>query len=468
MSGSMSELKEQDFASSLAEARSQSERARCELEKLAAEINSENSFSATFAHLMLSPAGVANELTHGAVPIKLEMLGFHLLPFLGSPGAERIDAYHISRALDALDSLFVASQRANMFAKLHHTRTSDPGARELDDLAWSVRLDAETVRGSAYPVQIAKEINETLGRFDDWFEARVGISPTRATSALLAIVSAHEAQATSWIPELLENAKSMQERFAAARKNRKKRLTDEDRVFLQMFRRGSHAGSYGYSTHLAELAADLPTTPASIQMKPPITRQEWEALLGLIGCTPAVRGKMTEPIEMIRRPLLVLSRGRVLCGAISPALDQLRAALEEIAAQDLKFVERYRTWRGEWHQGEVVRCLKRLFPPDAVYESLTYPDPDKPPGHTAELDAAVFWEPFLILVEAKSGQFRLESQLGDIGRLRSDLKNNIADAFDQVRRAARYVESHDEVRFVEKKTGRELVIRKPTSSEPTS
>jgi hypothetical protein len=107
-----------------------------------------------------------------------------------------------------------------------------------------------------------------------------------------------------------------------------------------------------------------------------------------------------------------------------------------------------------------VRLLKRIFPEDAVYESLTYPDPDKPAGHTAELDMAVWWEPFLILVEAKSGQFRLESQLGDVGRLRTDLKKNIADAFDQTQRAARYFQSHEECQFVEQNTGRRLLVRK--------
>ncbi len=186
--------------------------------------------------------------------------------------------------------------------------------------------------------------------------------------------------------------------FRAARKNSKEHLTDEDRVFLQTFGRKSHAGSFGYSTRLAEARSRFTGDPAWVQMQPPITTQEWEALCGLVGCSPEIRSKMTQPIEMIRWPLLVLSGGRVLCGAISHALDQLRIAFEEIAAGDIKFVERYRAWRGEWHHGEVVRALRRVFPPDAVYESLTYPDPDKPPGHTAELDAAVFWEPFLILV----------------------------------------------------------------------
>ena len=63
-------------------------------------------------------------------------------------------------------------------------------------------------------------------------------------------------------------------------------------------------------------------------------------------------------------------------------------------------------------------------------------------------------------MEAKSGQFRLESQLGDVGRLRTDLKKNVADAFDQAQRAARQVQSREESHFVERSTGRKLAIRK--------
>jgi len=451
---------EPDFASLLAKAEADIARVVCELEELAREVNAENLFAAVFARLFLAPAGTANEITHAAVPIKVELLAFHLVPFFGKGPDRSIDAFHISRALGALDLLFGARQRASMFRKLHHTRTSDPRTRELDDLAWSVRLDAETVRGSAYPEQIAREIRETLGRFDDWFDVHVGISPSRAVTALLAIVSAHEAKATSWFPQLVECSKSMRERFAAAHKNRKGHPTDEERLLLKMFRRGSHAASFGYSTRLAELAVDLPASAASTGMEPPMTAREWEALCRLLVCPADARAKMTDPIEMIRYPLVLLNGEKVLCGVIGHTLDQLRDAFEHVAAQDAKCADRYRDWRGEWHQHEVVRCLRRIFPADAVYESLTYPDPDKPSGHTAELDAAVFWEPFLIFVEAKSGQFRLESQLGDVGRLRTDLKKNIADAFDQALRAARYVQLCDECKFVEKDTGRELVIRK--------
>jgi hypothetical protein len=162
--------------------------------------------------------------------------------------------------------------------------------------------------------------------------------------------------------------------------------------------------------------------------------------------------------EMLLKPLFVLSDSRLLCGVPSHALDQLRNAIESVATTNAQLCERYKQRRADWHHSEVVACLKRIFPPTQVFESLSYPDPDKAPGSTAELDAAVWWNPFLLLVEAKSNQFRLESQLGDVGRLRTDLKKNVADAFAQAQRAERYVRTVENARFVEIHTGRELIV----------
>ena len=108
----------------------------------------------------------------------------------------------------------------------------------------------------------------------------------------------------------------------------------------------------------------------------------------------------------------------------------------------------------------VADCLARIFPSHSIYRNLSYPDPDRTEGSTAELDAAVLWGPFLVLVESKAKQFRLESQLGDIGRLRSDIKANVEDAFEQARRAARYVHDATTPTFTESLTGRQLAVQK--------
>jgi hypothetical protein len=108
----------------------------------------------------------------------------------------------------------------------------------------------------------------------------------------------------------------------------------------------------------------------------------------------------------------------------------------------------------------VVGYLRHLFPDGSIYKTLDYPDPVKGPGATAELDAAVVWGPFLLLVEAKAKQFRLAGQLGDVGRLRTDLKQNLEEAFDQALRARKYIESVERPVFKERETGRELILNK--------
>ncbi len=122
------------------------------------------------------------------------------------------------------------------------------------------------------------------------------------------------------------------------------------------------------------------------------------------------------------------------------------------------FSSRYEPRRSTWAHKTTVEQLLRVFPPEAVYESVSYPDPDKPSGATAELDVAVWCDPFLILAEVKAGHFRLESHLGDLPRLRTDLLKNIGDAFKQGVRAAKYVNSADQVEFRETQTGRSLKI----------
>ena len=110
-------------------------------------------------------------------------------------------------------------------------------------------------------------------------------------------------------------------------------------------------------------------------------------------------------------------------------------------------------------EGKVAEFLKRIFHERHVFVGLDYPNPDKP-GDTAEMDAAVEWGPFLLLVEAKGKQFRLLEALTDLGRLRTDLKNNVQDAFEQAERAMRFVNSTSLAVFKERKTGRDLKVNR--------
>lgn len=179
-----------------------------------------------------------------------------------------------------------------------------------------------------------------------------------------------------------------------------------------------------------------------------------------MGMTADDRSKMSDPVDVRTRPLFVLPDKRLVLVDISNGLDALWDAFERLAKADQATFDDYQRRKAEWLEGRVIGHLTKLFPSHTVYGNLTYPDPDKPEGSTAELDAAVLWGPFLVLVEAKAKQFRLESQLGDIGRLRTDIKANVEDAFDQARRAARYVNDSPTPIFTETSSGRKMEVQK--------
>jgi hypothetical protein len=151
----------------------------------------------------------------------------------------------------------------------------------------------------------------------------------------------------------------------------------------------------------------------------------------------------------------------VLLIDVSNALDVLWEKYEEIAKADQQFYDkRYQRKKAKWLEDNSIEYLLRIFPEKYLYKSLDYPDPDKSDKSTSEIDIVINWGPFLVLVEVKAKQFRMESQLGDIGRLITDVKANIEDAFEQAKRVVRYINQTSQPIFIERNTKRELEINK--------
>ena len=332
---------------------------------------------------------------------------------------------------------------------------------ELDMLLTQVRHRAETVRGEAYPPQTERRIREVQGRFDRWFEARVGIAPTQACAAIAAIVKGHvdgyNLRAEPLVRQRMEESRSM---WAAMKKEPEANLDDHARQILDRARNPRQmemlTADWIYGQTVFEY---IPTDPTGGDT-PALTADEWEALVALVGMTPEHRATMTRPLDVRDRPLYVLPDGRALIADLSTTLEATWAAFERAARADTRFYARYQKVLSGWLEEQAVAALSAVFSEDNVFSTLDYPDPDGDENATTELDAAVRWGPFLILIEAKAKQFRLAGQLGDKGRLRTDLQRNVTDAFDQALRARRYVEASDAPVFVERGTGRELVIDK--------
>ncbi|MFC2022957.1 hypothetical protein ACFLTL_02235 [Chloroflexota bacterium] len=423
------------------------------LEELLASVNAERLFVAVVANVSFGPEGSISEATHGDVPAKVETLAFHAYPFFGKSINQEITPWHINECIGYLDKILAL--------RLMIPRLPEDSAEQdaIDHIVASVRSHAEIVRGSAYPEQTTNEIISIQGHFDNWFAERVGIKPTRAQAILWSIIRIHEEVINSVMPDIRKQALSAGEYWQQIKSKPPGNRKPIEPKLVELVQDKQSADVFELVSILSAIAPEvMPINLKDIKdIKPRPILEEWEGLISLIGLTKETRLPMSETVDVRRRPLFVLPDDRVILVDISNALDVLWESYEQLAKTEEVFHSgRYRKVKTKWLEQKIVECLLTFFPPQSIYQNLAYPDPDKNDGSTAELDVAVYWDPFLILVEAKAKQFRLESQLGDVGRLRSDIKNNVEDAFDQAKRAANYIYKTPNPEFTEVSSGRRL------------
>jgi hypothetical protein len=403
---------------------------------------------AVAASISFGPEETMTEANFGTVPVKLELLAYYIYPFFGKCN-KNITPYHTNECLQSLDALL----HSYTIGEFRTESSEDPIAVVVND----VQAEARIVRGSAYPEQTSLEIEEVQGKFEDWFSKELRVGPIRAIKILKSIHQCMENKFNIYLPEIKKHAREFGDKWEEANKKRDKKTRDEQ-LMLRRFANKKAAQWYGYIEGLNEVALEaVAVDPSDItEIEPKLTKEEWEGLINLIGLTMQDRKGMVDPVEVSKRPLFVLPNGRVFFVYGSHILDLLWDRFENVA----KISPKYQKHKSEWLEKKVAEYLSKMFPLNSIHKNLTYPDPEKGDGAIAEIDFVIEWGPFLVLIEAKAKQFRMESQLGDAGRLRTDIKANVEDAFEQARRALRYIGKNPTPKFIECKSGQELIINK--------
>ena len=418
------------------------------IESIAQSVDATRLFIAVAASMSFGPAEAMTETNFGTVPVKLELLAYYLYPFFGKCD-KNITPYHTSECSQVLDTLL----RSYIFGEFRKGDQEDPIARVVND----VQARARIVRGSAYPEQTSWEIEGVQGKFEDWFSKRLQIGPIRAVKILKCIHRCIEDKFNIHLPKIKKHACELGDEWEKTNKKRGKKTKDE-KLMLRRFSNKNSAMWYGYIEGLNEVALEVATVGLSDikDIEPRVTEREWEGLIKLIGLTIQDRQGMVDPIEIRERPLFVLPNNRVFFVDGSHILDLLWVRYENAA----KTFQKYQKHKTEWLEKKIAKYLSKIFPLKNIYKNLTYPNPDRSDGSIAEVDFVIEWGPFLVLIEAKAKQFRMESQLGDAGRLRTDIKANVEDAFEQARRATRHIEKSSAPKFIECNSGQELIINK--------
>jgi hypothetical protein len=408
------------------------------------KVDAEYLFRVLIRTSMVRPVDAKPEATDDSVPSLIELGAFLLYPRFGLEGA---------RDHELVEAALAALREQNMVRPLAAAFNVNHVENEFLDIQVHLRLHAEGVRGDAYPYQAQQRIQEVQGKFDQWFATKVNIGPLRAIKLVNTFQKTVEQNLTAnqiKIGELQKQTEALMGKFD----------------HLAPAPSTSDLVAFAAMDELFERTKDealnvmAPTFSQLVQVEPSITWGDWCGLRELIGLTPDSCRKMKHAYEIKDRPVYYLSGDRFVYTHISAVWDALFNAFDQVTREHQEFRDkRYVPHLAGWVEERAKEYVKRLFPVDAVYSNLSYPDPDVP-GGMAELDLAVLWGPFLILQESKGKQFRHRSRLGDPARLSDDLKDNLEEAFEQATRAKRFIESQHEVTLVEKGTNRKLLIRR--------
>lgn len=426
------------------------EKAEQELQYLVENNNSEALLTCMISQLLLVSPDQGLGDSFGNHPAMLETLANQCIPKFGDNTTLPVSPFLTNHCYGLLEKI--------VRGKLITSSFLDKNEKALGIVS-RLAMHSEIVRGSAYPEQTYNKIKTIQGNFDKWFEKKIGISPGRTVDLVLALIRRAESIATNNLTLYREAGEAWQSHYNGIFV--KKTKTKEEQDFLNMFPTGKDADiaafCFGYAAVQNELMSnELPAELESLAISPSLTESEIVAFKKLF-CVN--KDSIADVKHIQRKTFYELTSGKVIFSEISNCFDVIWDEFENIAKTDSKFYSsRYQKKKANWLEERVYAHLATIFPKECIYSNLTYPDPTKDDG-TAELDLAVKWGPFLLIVEAKAKQFRFESISGDSGRLRTDIKSNVQDAYNQSLRAIQYINQNEACKFTEIETNRELVFK---------
>ena len=349
------------------------------------------------------------------------------------------DAGQIQAVIDAIETHASALAFAEIFPQ-------KGGQHEDDHLEMHLRLHSGLVRGSGYPQQVARRIDQLLRPFEKEFASAFGIGPGRAFDVLKSL------------GVLIENKiNRMRDRYGEGAKRcevlrRKGRLDEPHENELKQL-------AVTLNEVLNEMeGAWVPSRNDLVPLVGELTDKEWNGLRTIVGFTPTVRSKLAALVEVQDHPLFFLDDTHAFYAHGVSCFDAIFTFFDQAARDDSSMRDRYGNHLAKWMEEEALRQMLRLFPESAIIKNACFPDPDKEKGET-EADLVIVWGPFLVIIEAKGKRVAREALRGSGAKLRNALKSNIQDAFYQAHRVIQVLERDGGIQFKERTTGRTIEVK---------
>lgn len=375
------------------------------------------------------------------------------------PQPEVIDA----RILDPLDKLL---EEYLVAATMTLPEPVEGLTEDENDVRALIQLEAIHVRGEAFQSQIERMAVELYQPHERWCLEHLGFRVQDAFALAKAISSGFGERLQAHREAEAEiRRKVAADPSVALTLDLPTRVQDSRGVDVPTEDREDFAKTIGMVWFFARAAHVVGFSSEDLQSQVvgEIERERVEAFLDFASvAADEVRG---EPDLLALPPLaatpLVQHAGRFYLFAPGVLFEALFYTMHARLFGDERYRPTYDDARARWLERTALDAFRRMLPNAEAGWSLSY----GPKKGRLELDGLIRYDNKLILLECKWKTLTLSARSGDVVAALKDIDKAIIQPLAQAKRARDYIAGLDAAEFLEKDTGRCIVVRRADVSD---
>ena len=375
--------------------------------------------------------------------------------------AAMIDARVLTPLEEALDDYFGTLSLTLMSRK--------PGLSEAqDDIRKDLENEALYVRGLGFPHQIEALAMEIYSPHDEWCQANLGLTVGDA----FAVANLVSERFSDTLQTTREESSQIQHRV---RENPAAALEIEglpSAVRDALTGALPDAGSDDFARSIsmvwffprAKGIVGFTESELDAYVAGKIAPERLRAFLALLSTTPeGIKGQPT-PLSLtpLAKTPLVFVGDRYYLFVPGLLREALLYAFHTRLFGDVSYRPVYDDSRAKWLEQSSVKAFRHLIPnADASGWGLVY----GPKKSRFDLDGLLLYDNKTVLFECKWKSPRLVALEGDVDAILADVDKAIVEPLRQAQRARDYIRRHGSAEFIEKSSGRRIVVRSADVAE---
>ncbi len=353
--------------------------------------------------------------------------------------------------------------------KVYKEKTNRDNIPEIDkhleelfaDLVWSINFELLTndqqsdiekqvlskvfarllsVRGDAYPVHYRLIANELFGLIKNKLEEK-GFT----IEDYFRTVDEIEKQINENFNEPIKKFREEHQKFKDFVKSEMEKGTEEGKI-LEKYQEDLDKRIPSFSSDMEKLTEIALKGNFQIEINKKINGN----LLGYLSLEFGANKNWEHPFDESQISLnpTIKANGKYYCFIAANLIRNVIPIIENILSAEDKKSIKYDKKKGEYFENKVASLFKNKLKGGNVYQKLHYRIVENGQKKWPEIDCIIIYGSTLILIEIKGKTKRkLEGRKDILTVIEGDLKKNIADAFEQTKRAYNYISSNEKSTF---------------------